>query len=265
MPVKLCQRPRASCGACCGIYNRRDPTRAAVRAELARHTRVLARTERTPEAFRAAASRLAEHAPEPIFSSIRVCQLVGYLDEQETRVGCLAHPRATGGIDLRACGVYDVETCESFLCPSHATLTERDAALVGAVTDFHLYGLVATDGPFVRAVLDGVAALAGKAVEDGHEGDARFARSLQRLFAVKEELAAGSDGLFGPFHHEPEAADAMRLSVVAASDALDGICAALGADERSGNDPDLLAGEVGARLTACADALRAIRLPASPK
>jgi hypothetical protein len=252
LTVRLCQRAKGSCGACCGLYNRRETGRAAVRAELARHTRVLARTERTPAAFRAAARRLAEDAPAAVFPSIRVCQLVGFLDEQETRVGCLAHPKATAGIDLRACGVYDVDTCESFLCPSHAGITEREAAIVEAVADFHLYGLAVTDAPFVRAALQALAAAAGRPVELAQLRHAPLAAALRRLLALKEELAPGSDGLFGAFDRATATVDE-RIGEAAGAEA---ILAALGADARSGNDADLLEAELEARLRSCVAALR---------
>jgi hypothetical protein len=250
--MKLCQRTRASCGACCGLYNRKDPGRAAVRAELSRHTRVVARAERTVEGFRDAVRRLEPDAPPPLFPSIRVCQLVGFLDGSETRVGCLAHPKATGGIDLRSCGVYDVETCESFLCPSHAGITEREAAIVEAVADFHLYGLVVTDGPFVRAVLDGLAQAAGGAIEPARARAPTVAASLRRLFAIKETLEPGSDGLFGAFRHGGAGAHDRRTGPEA-------ILAALGADDRSGNDADMLEVELCARFASCEAALRAAR------
>jgi hypothetical protein len=250
--VKLCQRAHASCGACCGLYNRPDADRAAVQAELARHTRGLARTPRTPEAFRDAARRLEADAPAAIFPSIRVCPLAGFLDAAETRVGCLAHPKATGGVDLRACGVYDVETCESFLCPAHAAMTEREAALVEATTDFHLYGLVVPDAPFVRAALDGLAAEAGGPIELTEAHDGAVAATLRALFALKEELEPGSDGLFTPFHHAP-------VPDHPGASASEKILAALGADDRSGNDAERLGVEVERRLRAAAQALRAAR------
>jgi hypothetical protein len=250
--MKLCQRARASCAICCGLHNRKELGRAAVRAELTRHTRALARAERTPEGFRAAAQRLEAAAPPPLFPSIRVCQLVGFLDERETRVGCLAHPKATGGIDLRACGVYDVDTCESFLCPSHAGITEGEAAVVEAATDFHLYGLVVTDAPFVRAVLDGLARATGSAVEPGRlRAEGTLAAALRRLFGLKEALEPGSDGLFGAFRHGSAAAGKPE-----AASGPEAILAALGADERSGNDLDSLEVEVRARFASCVEALR---------
>jgi hypothetical protein len=256
--VKLCQRASASCGACCGIYNRADPDREAVHAELARHTRALARAPRTPEGFRAAARALAADAPDPTFPSIRSCMLVGFLDAQEARIGCLGHPKATGGVDLRACGVYDVETCESFLCPSHAGLDERHAAIVEAATDAHLYGLAVTDAPFVRAVLDALAAAAGGEVALAEVGDANVARALRELLALKEELEAGSDGLFGAFRHGRPAEGAPLASHEA-------ILEALGADERSGNDPERLEPEVARRFAAASEALRRARRRAAQR
>jgi len=171
-----------------------------VRRELTRRTRALARVERTLPAFREAARRLAEGGPPPLFPSVRVCPLLGFLDAAETRIGCLAHPLVTGGPDLRDAGAYDVTTCEAFLCPSHAWLTEAEASLAELASgDFHLYGLVVTDVPFLRAALGAVAALAGARVERRHLDRPDFRAALTGLLALKEELAPGSEGLFGAF------------------------------------------------------------------
>jgi hypothetical protein len=229
-----------------------------MRAELTRHTRALARVERTPAAFRDAVARLEADAPEPLFPSIRVCQLLGFLDDAETRVGCLAHPKVTGGVDLRACGVYDVETCEAFLCPSHAVLTEPMAAIVEGSTDAYLYGLVVTDGPFVRAVLEGLAEATGRPVEPADLRNRAFAAALRRLFAIKEALAPGSDGIFGAFRRgSPPRPDDPAASVSEA------IARTLGADDRSGNDGDRIEEELRLRFDACAAILRGTR--AGPK
>ncbi len=264
----LCQVAGASCGACCGAYNRADLSREALHQELRRRTRALAGVPRTREGFRAAAARLAEGGPAPLFPSVRVCPLLGFLDEGETRVGCLAHPRVTGGPDLRDCGVYDVTTCDAFLCPSHAWLSEEEAALVAAATgDYHLYGLVVTDVPFLRAALAGVAVRTGARVELRHLEDARFRAALRRLLALKEELAPGSDGLFGAFRPGADGEPVPRRIDYGAlgreASALDEILTCVGADPRSGNDLDLLEEEVRARLDAAARAfphqLRSLR------
>lgn len=257
----LCQRAGASCGACCGLYNRRDLSRPAVGALLARRTEALAGVPRTADAFREAARRLRAEDEEPLFPSVRVCPLLGYLDAARTRVGCLAHPLATGGVDLRDCGAYDVRTCESFFCPSHSWLSEEEAALAAAACerDAYLYGLVVTDVPFLRAALAGVAALTGAKVEVRHLGRAEFREALTRLLALKEELAPGSDGLFGAFRAGPGGEDAPRAIAYEGlgrdgASPYDTILTCAGADPRSGNDLEALEAEVRTRLEACARA-----------
>lgn len=256
--VVLCQRETASCGACCGLYNRRDFSRPALRAELARRTRAIRPLPRTREAFRAAAEALAGEAPAPLFPSVRVCPMLGFLDEAGTRVGCLAHPAATGGEDLRDCGVYDARTCASFLCPSFSWLGEEEAALAERATsgDFHLYGLVVTDVPFLRSVLAAVAARIGARVELRHLEHEPFRAALRRLLAMKTELAPGSAGLFGAFASGPGGEDVPRRIDYAAlgregGSPYDEILTCVGADPRSGNDLDAFEAEVRRRLDRC--------------
>lgn len=260
MVAPLCQRGAASCGACCGLYNRRDLSREAVHALLVRRTRALARAPHTPEAFRAAAAALGEDEEEPLFPSVRVCPLLGYLDAGQARVGCLAHPAVTGGVDLRDCGAYDRLVCDGFLCPSHAWLSAAEAELAADLCagDPYLYGLVVTDVEFLRAALAGVAALAGAAVERRHLAAPGFRRALRRVLALKEELAPGSDGLFGAFRPAPDGGEAHRTLDYAAlgreaPSPYDRLLTCVGADPRSGNDLDALEAEVRRRLEACAD------------
>jgi len=153
--LHLCQAAPASCGACCGQYNFADHSREAIAAELRRHTRALAAVPRTREAFSEAAAQLKAGAPAPLFPLVRVCPLLGFLDGAEQRVGCLAHPLVTGGADLRDCGAYNSDTCETFTCPSFIWLDDAMAALVrDACADWYLYGLVVTDVEYVRGALD---------------------------------------------------------------------------------------------------------------
>ncbi len=255
----LCQRAGASCGACCGLYNRRDPSRPALHALLERRTQALSGAPRTAEAFRAAAAPLREEDGEAIFPSVRVCPFLGYLDEATTRVGCLAHPLATGGVELRDCGAYDAATCESFLCPSHSWLSEDEARLAATACagDPYLYGLVVTDVPFLRAALGAIAALAGAGVEHRHLAHPGFRESFARLLALKEELAPGSEGLFGAFRAGPDGEPVERAIDYAAlgrgeASPYDAILTHVGADPRSGNDLEALEAEIRRRLEACA-------------
>ena len=257
----LCQRQQVSCGACCGLYNRRDLSRPAVRTLLTRRTSALAAAPCTAEGFRAAVARLHAGDEPPLFPSVRVCPLLGFLDAAETRVGCLGHPLATGGLDLRDCGAYTAHVCQGFHCPSHAWLSEEEAELAATAcaADAYLYGLVITDVPFLRAALSGVAALTGARVELRHLADGAFRRALSRLLALKEELAPGSDGLFGAFRAGtdgeplPRVIDYAALGRAGASP-YDAILTCVGADPRSGNDLDALEAEVRRRLEACAAA-----------
>jgi hypothetical protein len=268
----LCQRGSASCGACCGLYNRADLSREAVTTLLDRRTEALARVPRTAEAYRAVAARLCDEQEAPLFPSVRVCPLLGWLDAARTRVGCLAHPLATGGVDLRDCGAYDARTCASFCCPSHVWLSEEEAVLAARACagDPYLYGLVVTDVPFVRAALDGVSARTGGRVALRHLDDARFLSALRRLLALKEELAPGSDGLFGAFQADangepvPRVIDYGALGREGASPH-DTLLTSVGADPRSGNDLDALEAEVSARLAACAAAFPAGSDPCLPR
>lgn len=260
--MTLCQRETSSCGACCGLYNRADFGRDDVREELSRRTAALRGIPRTREAFRETAAALAADIPAPLFPSVRVCPLLGFLDARETRIGCLAHPAATGGPDLRDCGVYDASICEGFLCPSHAFLSPEEAALAEAATgDFHLYGLVVTDVDFLRGALDAVGERTGARVLLRHLGHAPFRAALRELLALKEELAPGSEGLFGAFAPGEEGADGEPVhrridyaSLGRTVSPYDRILLCVGADPRSGNDLDLLEAEVRRRLDACARA-----------
>jgi hypothetical protein len=252
--TSFCQLAGASCGACCGLYNREDLSREAVREDLLRNTRSLAGVPRTPEAYRAAAARRAKQLPAPLYPTVRVCPLLGYLDAAESRVGCLGHPAATRGLDLRACGAYDAETCDAFRCPSHAFLGVEEAELAArAAGDFFLYGLVVTDAPFLRAVLDGLQELSGARVERAHLAHPPLRRALASLLALKEELPPGAEGHFGAFRavrqqegsrsgggrSEEDGSPAERIL------------------DRLGGDADGLEAEVSRRLEACAAALTA--------
>lgn len=246
----LCQHASASCGACCGLYNRADLSREATTAELRKNTALLSEAPRTEEAYRAAVARRSRELPTPLFPSVRTCPLLGFLDADETRVGCLAHPAITGGPDLRACGVYDALTCDAFLCPSHAYLSEEEAGFAAtAAGDFFLYGLVVTDAPFLQAVLDGIAARTGARPRAPQLAHPPFRRAFEHLLALKEDLVPGSDGHFGAFRKRPSVGTARSASPV------ERLVEALGGDTRSGNDPDALEQEVRLRLEACVRSL----------
>ena len=208
----LCQRARSSCGACCGLYNRADHgARGRSADRLGARTDGHSGVPRKAEAFRAAAAaRIAERGPPPpVFPSVRKCPLLGFLDPERTRVGAWPIRSSPAAPDLRDAGVYDASICESFLCPSHAWLTEEEAEMVES-------GL--RRRPPLRArghrrPLRARRARGGGAARRGAGGaapprDPAVNAALRGLFALKEELEPGSEGLFGAFR---PGADGVRL------------------------------------------------------
>ncbi|HYO53873.1 hypothetical protein [Archangium sp.] len=206
----LCQPGRgASCGACCGLYNFRDHSRATLTERLAAQTHALRAVPHEPEAWHAAARALLESRREnPLFPAVRVCPLLGFLDAEHTRVGCLGHPKVTGGVDLRDCGVYRADICETFTCPSFTWLTDAQARLVqAACADWYLYGLVVTDVEFVRGCLRLLEWVLAMPVDP----EALAARpgtleAMRQLFALKETAPGRGThaAVFGRFTPDTE-------------------------------------------------------------
>jgi len=185
----LCQPGRgASCGACCGLYNFRDHSRATLTERLAAQTDTVRPLPKEPEAYQAAARALLEARTPPLFPAVRVCPLLGFLDEERTQVGCLGHPKVTGGVDLRDCGVYRADICETFTWPSFTWLTDAQARLIqAACADWYLYGLVLTDVEFVRGCLRLLEwDLAGPVDPEALLARPEALEAVRQLFALKE-------------------------------------------------------------------------------
>ena len=106
-----------------------------------------------------------------------------------------------------------------------------------------------TDAPFLKAVLTGIEARAGARPTTRDLAAPQFRLALQHLLALKEELVPGSDGHFGAFRRSTPSAFHPAGSPV------DQILCVLGADPRSGNNPDELEAEVQRRLDTCVRAL----------
>ncbi len=196
LPFHLCQPGgEASCGACCGLYNFRDHSRVALAAALGRRTARLARAPRTAEAFGAAARELGAQERPPLFSDVRLCPLLGFLDAGRSRVGCLAHPDACGGLELRGCGAYGADVCRSFECPSYLWLEDWQARLVQrACPDWYVYGLVVTDVEFVRGCLALVESERAGPVRPAELERPAVVRAFGALFALKESASGRGDG-----------------------------------------------------------------------
>jgi len=230
----------ASCGACCGLYNFPDHSRQALTSALARRTERIRQAPQTLEAYREAASQLRAQEHGPLFSEVRICPLLGFLDPAQARVGCLAHPAVTGGKDLRDCGAYNVGICASFECPSFLWLSDEEALLIrDACPDWYLYGLVVTDVEFVRGCLSLIANAAGAEISSQRlHRDAL--EQVGRLFALKERAPGREEGaaIFGRFLPDGtgdgtlRTLDYLRLGLPPAPE--DGVVLCLGFSPRTG-------------------------------
>ncbi|MDD5713265.1 MAG: hypothetical protein PHY31_10990 [Smithellaceae bacterium] len=151
--IHLCQPAGGkSCGACCGLYNYADSSRDSLAA------RIRARTRRFHAAVKgtndlpsfAAITRECEDQTKR-YEVIYCCEYLGFLDQGESRVGCLLHPLQNDGLDMRDVSFYGRELCDGHFCPSYHYLTkEEKLSLIYIIDDWYLYGLCVTDIDLVK-------------------------------------------------------------------------------------------------------------------
>jgi hypothetical protein len=148
----LCQPDASkSCGACCGLYNYQDNSRAVVTERLRRRTECFAALRGNPDLYRHAVEAF-EGAK--LYETIYNCEFLGFVDEGHKRVGCLLHPDINEGRDLRVISFYGEDLCRQHLCPSHEKLTMAEKEVVIRLLDeWYLYGLCITDIDLIKTYL----------------------------------------------------------------------------------------------------------------
>jgi hypothetical protein len=161
--VHLCQPDAGkSCGACCGLYNYADSSRASLverlRARTARFHAGVRGINDLP-AFSDQIRQAEDQAKR--YEVIYCCEYAGFLDPQERRVGCLLHPSVHGGDDWRGVSFYGRELCDGHFCPSYHYLSQEEKlSLLHILDDWYLYGLCLTDIDLVkeyfRLISDGI-------------------------------------------------------------------------------------------------------------
>ena len=219
----LCQPDgRKSCAWCCGLYNVHHAGRDALIRKLWTRTAGFAATERTVAAIQhfSEKTKREEQAQylDPDFYS---CEFIGFLDDLETRVGCMLHPLARGnmGIDWRGLSFHGAMACKGFFCRSFRQLSSAESSVIlGAIQDWYLYGLAISDASYAKSffllaaeklgqVIDLAKLLAPPASELVHEffhwkisWPYRNRNSITRGFNRPEPPAAGT--LAGRIPHE---------------------------------------------------------------
>ena len=161
--VHLCQPDSGkSCGACCGLYNYADSSEEALTERLRKRTRLFREKVESEEDLHAFSERIKSiEDGTKRYDVIYCCEFLGFLDEDERRVGCLLHPLQNGGRDLRAVSFYGRELCDGHFCPSYHYISEAEKrSLIKILDGWYLYGLCVTDIDLVkeyfRLVSDGI-------------------------------------------------------------------------------------------------------------
>lgn len=152
----LCQPDKQkSCAWCCGLYNSQDTSRAGLARKLKARTEEFANTRRTVEGILYFSEKNREKEKsrllDPEFYS---CEFVGFLNEEETRVGCMLHPlaRGNGGTDWRGLSFHGAMACQGFFCRSYRELsTVQKKIILSTVDDWFLFGLVISDADFIHS------------------------------------------------------------------------------------------------------------------
>jgi hypothetical protein len=202
-PVHLCQPDsQKACGACCGLYNYQDHSRAALKSLLEKRTALFNsfQGEIPFEEYVQTANALAE---SPIlFETIYNCPFLGFLDLDQKKVGCLLHPSSHQGDDLRRNSFYGAELCAGHFCPSYSCLDSiEQRAVIAVLDDWYLYGLVITDIDLVKDFFHHTQNRLGESIRLErleHEG---VGNSLKDFFRLKEDWPfASTDNRLGKYY-----------------------------------------------------------------
>jgi len=151
--IHLCQPDcRKSCGACCGIYNYANSSRESLTTRLSKRTALFrGMVENKRDLAQYSESIRSSEDPTKRYEVIYCCEFIGFLDENEKKVGCLLHPAQNAGEDWRDVSFYGSELCAGHFCPSyHYLSTSEKLCLLTCCEDWYLYGLCVTDIDLVK-------------------------------------------------------------------------------------------------------------------
>ncbi|MCJ8501687.1 hypothetical protein [Desulfatitalea alkaliphila] len=205
--VYLCQvNETVSCGACCGLYNVADPSRANLNRLLTRRTETFATLPRTVAAMDDFSHRVQDReCDKRPFPDFHHCPFIGLIGPRRSRVGCLLHPLAEGnnGIDWRGLSFYGGLACHSYFCPATRTLPARYKQLLRLVAqDWYLYGMVVTEADLVAAMLQWIEQRTGTLLEPSRAmGRPEARRRLTELLDLKLDWPFRPSGHDTPCHN----------------------------------------------------------------
>ena len=152
----LCQPDaQKSCGWCCGLYNVRDASKEVLVPKLRARTEEFSKVERSVAAIQYFSEKIIrEEQSQFLDAEFHSCEYVGFLDSDETRVGCMLHPLARGNesIDYRGLSFHGTMACQGFFCRSYRELSgAQKRVILGTIRDWYLYGLVISDADYAKS------------------------------------------------------------------------------------------------------------------
>lgn len=165
-----------SCGACCGLYNRRGVSRPSLAELLTRRTERFRGTPRTAEAIDAyAREEERREVGPPRWAEVYRCPFLGFTGGRDAMPGCLLHPQSdgNGGVDYRGLSFYGGLACRDYFCPAHRTLTAPWKRILRAgAADWYDYGILITEHRLLGLFFGIVEARLGRAIEGRDEAAA---------------------------------------------------------------------------------------------
>lgn len=187
-PPHFCQPDNAkSCGACCGLYNWEDHSRETLASFLTKRADLFFSLGDRPDIplYRRLSQDLS--TGQKLCETIYNCEYLGFVDGDRKRVGCLLHSVLHRGVDLRVHSFYGVDLCAGHFCPSFTYLTIMEQeAVIRAIDDWYLYGLVITDIGLVKEFFTIIQNRLGESIRRGRLGDPGVTSALHDFFTLKE-------------------------------------------------------------------------------
>jgi len=204
--VYLCQVSEGvSCGACCGLYNVANLSRAALEDRLARRAQCFAAVVRTEDGIEQYRREIEGWTPEEKpFPHFHHCPFLGLIGDARTRVGCLLHPAVPGndGHDFRYLSYYGAKACRSYFCPATRSLPARHLHILRALwDDWYPYGLIITEHRLLNALFTVLEKHHGRPVgPDDFPAHSKASRRLRELVGLKLSWPYRCADAPGPCH-----------------------------------------------------------------
>ena len=202
--VYLCQvNETVSCGACCGLYNLSNLSRAKLETLLSKRTKEFSTVPRTEDAmYKFRRKNKDSYRLSRPFPEFHHCSFLGFIDDTNNRVGCLLHPAAPGNknVDYRFFSWYGEKACRRYFCPTTYKLTAAYLSILTLVIDnWYDYGLIVTEHALLAAYFQEVESRIGRDVtKSDYTQNIEAMNALKSFAKLKSSWPYRREGAPGP-------------------------------------------------------------------